>query len=697
MSSRMKWISPAVALVVGLTSLAPSVAQRSRQQFSDVTNVTLVEVPVTVSNKGEALRGLTKDNFEIRDGKKKVDIIDFEIVDLKELEDSAAADVPVAARRHFLAFFDLSFSDPNSIAKAQDAAADLVLSSLHPTDLAAVATYSRTKGPQLVLPFTSDRNQLRFAIETLGLVASERTQRDPLGLLVQEIDNQGSDVQDGGGGGLGGGFADELQAQLRDLANLANRAQQAEAVTSVAESMDGLAAMSAMLSSVEGRKHVLYLSEGFDGELLFGTEDIRAMQNMARAVEEGRTQDVDNDARFGNSDARRVVDRTLELLRQADASIQAVDIGGLVAGGRNRNLDSLRYMASETEGNAYANFNNLGDAMSDMLDQTSVTYLLTFSPTDIEPNGEYREIEVRTKGVPRGAEISHRPGYRAPKPFSQQSGFERQLKVAQALIGGQRGGAVGVNALAAGFAVAGEKAYVPVLIEAPGSDLTRGFEESTVPIEVYGYAIAEDGTVRDYFYRSLGLDKAQAGPAFEQNGMKYWGHFDLEPGTYTVRVLVRNPTSGAFGIDVDTVTVPGDSNTASVATLFPEQMGKWLLVREEQSDQRNVPFPFLAADQPFIPAAMPQVSGKTAIHLASHGLGQGSLSAEAIVLTPDGQTVNGGTVELAKGASAGDGAAILDATFDAKGVPKGEHLLVVTVKNLANGKEARSTVPIMVI
>ena len=695
MPNRMKWISPAVAVLVGLASLAPSLAQR--RQFSDVTNVTVVEVPVTVSNKGEAIRGLTKDNFEIIDGKKKVDILDFEIIDLAETQDDASASVPVAARRHFLAFFDLSFSDPNSIRKAQEAAAELVISSLHPTDLAAVATYSRSKGPQLVLPFTSDRNQVRFAIETLGLVSTERTQRDPLGLLLAEIENQGSDAADAAGGGVAGGFADEVQGQLRDLAALAGRSQQAEAVTQVAESMDGLAAMSAMLGSVDGRKHVLYFSEGFSGQILFGysSSDVAANTRVARAVEEGRTQDVNNDDRFGNSDARRVVDRTMEMLRRSDASIQAIDIGGLVGGAQNRNLESLRYMASETDGNAYANFNDLGDAMGDMLEETSVTYLLTFSPKDIEPNGEFRELEVRTKGVPRRAEVSHRPGYRAPRPFSQQNPMERQLRVAQALIGGQRGGAVGVNALAAGFAVPGEKAYIPVLIEAPGADLTRGFEEATVPVEVYGYAIANDGTVRDYFYRSLGLDKAQAGAAFEQNGMKYWGHFDLDPGEYTVRVLVRNPTSGAYGIDVDTITVPGASGP-SVATLFPEQMGKWLLVREEPSEQRNVPFPFLAADQPFIPAAMPEVSGKTAIHLASHGLGEGSLSAEAIVLKPDGQSVNGGKVELGKGASASDGAATLDATFDPRGIPAGEHLLVVTVKNLANGKEARSTVPIMV-
>ena len=106
-------------------------------------------------------RGLTADDFEIYDGSSRRRITSFEVVDLKTPASrrpargprrSAAGrrrrDLPAGARRHFLLLFDLSFSSPTSILKARLAARDFVLNSLHPTDLAAVATYSLESGPQ---------------------------------------------------------------------------------------------------------------------------------------------------------------------------------------------------------------------------------------------------------------------------------------------------------------------------------------------------------------------------------------------------------------------------------------------------------------------------------------------------------------------------------------------------------------------
>ncbi len=707
MSKSVRYSTLGLAALMMLSSASDIDAQRrgkkqrevaAQGQFQDTTSVTVVEVPVTVTSKGSALRGLTRENFEIIDGKQRQELIGFEIVDLEQ-NDATEMNVPVAARRHFLAFFDLSFSDPNSIKQAQEAAADVVLSHLHPSDLAAVATYSKSKGPNLVLPFTTDRNQVRFAIETLGMVATERTQRDPLGLLVKDI-GVSSDVADEGGDGPGGGgFAAELQAQLGELAALQSRSNQAEAVTTVAESMDGLAAMAGMLGAVEGRKHVLYLSEGFDGEILFGTENIARQQAMARAVEEGRTQDVNNDDRFGNSDARRVVDRTLEALRRADASIQAIDIGGLVAGGKNRNLESLSYMARETNGEAFSNFNNLGDAMGQLLEKTSVTYLLSFSPRGLANDGEFHELTVKTKGVPRGTDVAHRPGYFAPKPWAQRSGFERNLKVAQDVVGGQRGtGGATVNVIAAGFPVAGQNSYVPVLVEISGKDMMRDFTEDVIPVEIFAYAMDNEGTVKDFFVRQLALNRAQAGAALENTGLKYWGHFDVDPGEYTVRVVARNPATGISGIDVDTIVVPDSSaSMASVAVLFPEPQGKWVFLREEATEQRAVDYPFIADNNPYIPASLPQVSGATPVNIVANGLGSGSLSAEAQVLTAGGETVNGGKFSLSGKAEAGSGTSTLAAEFDSKGIDAGEYLLVVTIKNLASGKEARSTVPVQIL
>ena len=159
--SRFVWMAAAVTAAASiLLAAADADGQRNRRrqaqaQFSDTTTVTVVEVPVQVVSSGAPVRGLTRDDFELLDGRRKVEITGFEFVDLSLVEGKPTQpQVPVAARRHFLLFFDLFYTTPDSVGRAQQAAADLVLTSLHPTDLVAVAVFDTR--PRLVLGFTSD-------------------------------------------------------------------------------------------------------------------------------------------------------------------------------------------------------------------------------------------------------------------------------------------------------------------------------------------------------------------------------------------------------------------------------------------------------------------------------------------------------------------------------------------------------------
>ena len=253
--------------------------------------------------------------------------------------------------------------------------------------------------------------------------------------------------------------------------------------------------------------------------------------------------------------------------------------------------------------------------MSEMLQRTSVTYLLAFQPDDLTFDGKFRRLRVRLKNAPRGTQVVHRPGYYAPKPYARTNPFERALTSAQQVMGGVETGEIDAAVLAAGFAAASGKAYAPVLIEARGEDLLAGIDGGTVPLQIYAYALDEHGIVRDFFVRAMGLDAVQAGPALRQTGLKYWGHFDLDPGTYSVRVLIRNDATGRRALTTSLLKVPGDAATLQ-PPLFPEQPGKWVLLREEESEQRkDVGFPFLRGGEPFIPAARPEVpaGGETPI------------------------------------------------------------------------------------
>src|SRR5262249_10809047 len=146
-----------------------------------------VEVPVQVVRDGQPVRGLTAADFEVWEGRRRVPLTGFEALDVAAAKGPAAArtPVPAAARRHFLLLFDLAFSDPKPIARPR-AAGTRLITQLQPSDLAAVATYSAPRGPQLVLGFTSDRRQLDNALGSLGLPDLITRPMDPLRLVLEE-------------------------------------------------------------------------------------------------------------------------------------------------------------------------------------------------------------------------------------------------------------------------------------------------------------------------------------------------------------------------------------------------------------------------------------------------------------------------------------------------------------------------------
>ena len=516
-----------------LLTAASADAQRGRRQkqaqFSDTTTVTVVEVPVQVTSGGNPLRGLTREDFEILDGRKPVEITGFEMVDLSVVDGKATAQpVPVAARRHFLLLFDLFFTTPDAIGRAQQAAADLVLRELHPTDVVALAIFDTR--PRLVLGFTSDRSQLRQAIRTLGRIETGEAIRDPLGLVIGDLNGtQPTDSDLGDIGGLATVDTDleSLQTQ-RELRALQGAAERGRAAAKVAALTSGMSELAAWMQSVEGRKHVVFLSEGFDSRILVGNRgqtgaDQAAILRRQDAVSSGNIAEVDNEELFGSSAAQNQMTQMLNRFREANCAIQTVDVSGKVLVDSESKRDSLFMMSKDSGGEMFSNFTDLGEAMSEMLERTSVTYLLAFQPNDLTYDGKFRKLRVRLKSAPRGARIVHRPGYYAPKPYAQTNPFERALTSAQQVMGGVETGEIDASVLAAAFPADSGKAYVPVLIEAKGQDLIGGLEQGTVPLQVYAYALDEHGIVRDFFVRAMGLDLAQAGAALRQSGSSTGG------------------------------------------------------------------------------------------------------------------------------------------------------------------------------
>lgn len=701
--------------VLGL--LAFLSASASAQTFEGKAEVVVVEVPVHVVMDGQPVRGLTADDFTLYDDGAKQEIIGFEVIDLEALTEAGwHPELPVAARRHFLLLFDLSFAEPSAIVRARAAARDLVARSLHPSDLAAVATYTRSRGPQLVLGFTSDRRQIAAAIESLGLPQLYDRAPDPLGFVIAELQAMGAEAAlaagqpDAGGplaqaaGGSPRGQIDGLiMEHLKDIVAYLPGTQRAQLQNQVLDLTRSFADLGQLLAGVQGRKHVVYFSEGFDSELLLGTTDVQETESMNRAAESGEYWMVDSDRRYGSSRMHGDLAAMVEQFRRADATIQAVDIGGLRASADLRpyrtdsGQNALFIMARETGGELYRNFNDLGEAMGRLLADTGVTYLLAFQPSGGLLADTYHPLKVKVKGLPRKARVHHRPGYYPPRPYDWQSPSEIRLRAAQTVVRGEAGGEIPLAVVAPPLPGPEALARVPVLLEVDGAALLRYHPGATLGAELYAYALDREGTVRDYFAKQLTLDLARTGEVLAQEGLAFLGTLDLPAGDYSLRVLVRNAQTGHLGLAVVALSVPdfGRAVPALYPPLFLADGGRRLLLRD-----RGAEAAFEVAGEPFLPAASPALTpGQEArLCLLAFNLGAGDLALEGRVVDAAGRPVDAAAVALAgrEGSGAGGGERLL-ATLTTAGLGVGEYTLHLALADPGSGARLTTSASFRVV
>ncbi len=697
-------VTKVLPLLLSVLLAASPALTRTEPTFSEVADVVVVEVPVQVLRDDKPVRGLTAGDFEIWEGKTKRPVTGFEVLDLSGAAPTAGRPVgtPVTARRHFLLLFDLSFSEPRSLVKARDAARDL-MAGLHPADLVAVATYSTTRGPQLALGFTQDRAQVEAALETMSRPEMFDRAADPLRLMVEPGGPSFAQAQANSQGATRSTIAKENDAalineQLTAITLQVERGAMEHKTADVLTMTRGFTEFAHRMSGIQGRKYVVYLSEGFDSSLLFGTTDEGQLDRMAQAATSGQIWNVDAGMRYGNTRATNDLERMLEEFRRADCVIQAVDVGGLREGGELGNQkasgqNSLFLLADGTGGELYRNFNDLSAAMGEMLERTSVTYVLAFQPEDLKRDGEYRKLRVELKDAPRGTRVVHRAGYYGPKPFAEQAPLERLLEAGRQVVAGQEAGTIRPSVLAAPFrSDGGAEAYVPVLIEVNGERLAGGSRSGILPAEIYVYAMDQDGAVRGHVTQTVALDLAKVGPALRRSGLKFFGHLDLPPGDYSLRVLVRNGLTGDTGMKVVPVKVPAFAHGPRVllTPFFPEPTGKWLIVREAtrpgtRQDTPQVPYPFMIGEEPYIPASLPVLRDGEEARFSLVGynlgaLGAGELRIEARILTQDGREVGPAAVELVRREAGGPVAPDrLLASFRPKGLQPGEYRLVITL------------------
>ncbi|HVE72674.1 MAG TPA: VWA domain-containing protein [Thermoanaerobaculia bacterium] len=642
------------------------------QKFEEKVTVSYVEVPVTVLGRdGAPIRGLTKENFEVRDNGDRREIESFDAIDFAAAAGTSArviSPLHPASRRNFLLLFDLSYSNPQTIIRAQDAARNFVARSIGRRDAVAVGTVDIDHGFRFLTAFTTDRTLLTAAIaqprtfrsrDPLQIASSSTMQVEPEGMVPTQ---QGTDI---------------ALENLRDVARLSSRMDDSYKRGRLKKQVELLTDIAQNLQRLAGRKHLVLLSEGFDPRLVQGRGN---QAEEDQAIERGEVWKVDSDQRFGSADSQTQIQIMAEQFKRSDVVLHAVDIQGVrvandvKTGARFNSNEGLFLLANSTGGTVFRNSNDITAEFDRLARQHDVVYVLGFR-APVGRAGQFHDLKVKVVNVP-GARVQHRGGYYDEGTVSL---LERSLTTAEVIVNDIPEDDIGLHAMAAAF----PDGKVPVVMEIAGPDLVKHAKNNRATTDLFVYAFDEQGIVRDSIFQRVTLDVSQISKQLEGAGVRFYGTLNLPAGKYAVKSLVRVSESDRMGFQRVELEVPADGEVSVVRPLFFADAGNWVMVKATRDDPK-APYPFVLGDDAFIPAAR-----------ATLRKGEPRLFA-VFVYNADPQELTWEITPVAKLVSEARGGDVTKYVFALEQVPADARELAVTVRKKGSADARTMTVPIEV-
>jgi VWFA-related protein len=359
--------SRALLLVLALVASLNLAAQ----VVIDSVTVEVVDVPVFVARGDKPIQGLTRDDFELYVNGKPQPIDYFEAVSAGDEAET------LRERRLFLLLIDVAFSEPFALPRAQGAAAQMIAKA-GPGDYFAIATYSHRRGVWFATPYTRDREALARAIRSLNSSRSG----DPLAIVMTASEREAVSRP-----GTSGEVAEDT---MHDLVHT-------HAVRAAERQVEALSDLGDRLAVLDGQKHVIYLSEGWDGS------SPRMFDAASRTFPAPRPTAT-------SSFAPHLLLRLDEMYRsfhRAGVFFHTLDLEG-VAGTLMGNND-LHAFASNTGGRFVHGRNDFGRALTDLSASLDRGYRMGFRPANVRRG--YNTIEVRLRNKSRGVRVDHRQGF----------------------------------------------------------------------------------------------------------------------------------------------------------------------------------------------------------------------------------------------------------------------------------------------
>ena len=303
------------------------------------------------------------------------------------------------------------------------------------------------------------------------------------------------------------------------------------------------------LARIDEKKSLLYFSGGISRDGIENQASLRAAINAAVRA---------------NLSIYSVDTRGLQAIGPlGDASTGSLRGSGAYNGGAlrnnmNANFASQEVMAtlsSDTGGKAFFDSNDFAPAFAQVQHDTSAYYAIGFHSTNPARDGKYRKLTIKINRP--GIKLEYRPGYYAPADFQHSGKEDREQELDDELASDLPATDMAVYLDAMYFRLDENRYFMPVSLLVPGSQIpfVKGGDKDKATLDIIGEVIDEVkrpiGRVRETV--KLNLDPTLNA---RQKNIQYTTSFNLPPGKYELKFVVRENQTGRMGSFEADVTLP---------------------------------------------------------------------------------------------------------------------------------------------
>jgi len=530
------------ALVLVFASAQPVVAQISDQPQGGFvlklnSELVLTNIVARDAKTGEVVRGLKQSDFRIYENGKQqqVSTFDFESVEMAAplseatisglaagtSESKAAVAVrPEDLRNHRLIvmFFDLTSMQPEDLDRSVEAAQEFLRNKMQPADLVALVSLGNTF--KVDQDFTADKEMLAHKVAVYNGTEGQGFAEGATANTNQVEDASGSTPD---------------ESEYNDI----NTDRELFALRSVAKSLE----------KITEKKSLLYFSGGISRDGIENQASLRAAVNAAvranMAIYSVDTRGLQAISPLGSASTGS--------LRGTGAFN-----GGALTNNMNANFATQEVMASlstDTGGKAFLDSNDFAPAFAQVQRDTSAYYAIGFHSSDTARDGRFRKLTIKINRP--GTTLEYRPGYYAPADFQHAGREDRERELDEQLASDLPATDMAIYLDALYFRLDENRFYMPVSLIVPGSQIpfVKGSDKDKATLDIIGEVIDEAKRPIGHARETVKLN-LDPGLQARQKNIQYTTSFNLPPGKYRLKFVVRENQTGQMGSFEAEITLP---------------------------------------------------------------------------------------------------------------------------------------------